>query len=199
LKNKKGEARQALRPRKFRDQPLRPKQELVTAIAATGTAAAATEAATAFAAAAATEATATAAAATTEGTAGAFLLGTSFVNGESATTEVDAIELLSGHLGLFGRAESNERETAGAAGHFVHGDVNVSDVTELNESRAELVFGGFEGHVANVEFGTHGDDSSIPVRCQSVPDYRVSNHPGTNAPLTTHQFLSSNVSLTMKP
>ena len=97
------------------------------------------------------------------------------------TAEVDAIELLSSELGLFGRAESDERETAGAAGHFVHGNVNVRDVTELTEGRAELVFGGFEGHVANVEFGTHSDDSSIPVRCQSVPDYRVSNHPRPNA------------------
>jgi hypothetical protein len=124
-----------------------------TAITAIATATAAT--AEAAATAATTEATATAAA-TTEGTASAFLLGTSFVNRERATAEVDTVELFSCDLGFFFRAHGDERETAWAAGHLVHGDVHVSDRTELAESRAELFFRGLKGHIADVEFGvTH--------------------------------------------
>jgi len=57
---------------------------------------------------------------------------------------------LSGDLGLIGRAHGDEREAARAAGHLVHGDVNVSHGAELAESGAEFVFGGLEGQVADV-------------------------------------------------
>jgi hypothetical protein len=119
------------------------------AVAATATAAAAatTEAATALAAAAAEAATA---AATAEAAAGAVLLRACLVDRQLTAAELDAIDLLSRDLGLFGRTHGDEGKTARAACHFVHSDVNVGNGTELAEVRAELVFGRFEREISNV-------------------------------------------------
>jgi hypothetical protein len=98
------------------------------------------------------ELAAAATAAAAKGAPAAFFLRTSFVDGESAAAEVDAVQLLDRGLGLFRRAHGDERETAGAAGHLVHGDVHISHGTELAKSRAQLVFRRVERHIADVEF-----------------------------------------------
>ena len=101
---------------------------LVTALAAIA-AAATTEAATAFAAAAAETTSAAAEAATW-----ALFLWTGFIDGELAATEIGAIKFFCCGLRFIGGAHGDERETAGAAGHLVHGYINVSDRTELAKS-----------------------------------------------------------------
>ena len=144
-KNKKDGAPKELRPSKI--QFVRTNR-LVAALATIAIATATAAEATATTAAAAAEAATTAAAA--EAATWALFLRTGFIDGELATTEVGAIELFSCGLGLIGRAHGDERETAGAAGHLVHGDVNVGHGTELAESGAKLVFGGLERQVADV-------------------------------------------------
>jgi hypothetical protein len=99
-------------------------------------------------AAAAAEAATTAAAA--EAATRALFLRTGFIDGQLTAAEIGAVHLFRGGLGLIGRAHGDERETAGAAGHLVHGDVNVGHGAELAESRAELVFGGLERQVTDV-------------------------------------------------
>jgi hypothetical protein len=113
------------------------------AVAAATTATTATATATAETTAFAAEATATAAAAAEAATWTLFLW-TGFIDRESAATEIGAVHLLSGELGLIGRAHGNESETAWAAGHLVHGDVEVGHGAKLAEGRAQLVFGGVE-------------------------------------------------------
>lgn len=103
---------------------------LVTTIAAIA-AAATTEAATAFAAAAATTETTSAAA---EAATWALFFWTGFIDGELAATEIGAVKFFCCGLRLVGGAHGDERETAGAAGHLVHGYINVSDRTELAKS-----------------------------------------------------------------
>jgi hypothetical protein len=124
----------------------------VTALAAvaatTATATAAAEATAATAAAAAAEAATTAAAA--EAATRAVLFRTGLIDRQLTAAELDAIDLLSRDLGLFGRTHGDEGKTARAACHFVHSDVNVGNGTELAEVRAELVFGRFEREISNV-------------------------------------------------
>ena len=108
---------------------------------------------------------------TAEGAAGALFLGTGLVHGEGAAAEVGAVHLLGGQLGLLGGAHGDEREAAGAAGHLVHGDVGVGHGAELAEVGAELVIGGLEGEVSNVEFGVaHVIIRRSVAICQSVPN-----------------------------
>ncbi len=120
-------------------------------------AALATETATALAATEATALTAeaTATLATTEATtSGAIFLRTGFIDRDLATTEVNAIGLLSRHFGLFGRAHRDEGETARAARHTIKGDVYVGHGTELFKMSTELISRGLERQIADVEFGT---------------------------------------------
>jgi hypothetical protein len=126
LENKKDEAPKELRPSK---NQIVETIRLVTALAAIA-AAATTEAATAFAAAAAAETTSAAAEAATW----ALFFWTGFIDGELATTEIGAVKFFCCGLRLIGGAHGDERETAGAAGHLVHGYINVSDRTELAKS-----------------------------------------------------------------
>jgi pyruvate/2-oxoglutarate dehydrogenase complex dihydrolipoamide acyltransferase (E2) component len=123
----------------------------VTALAAVAATAAATaaaaEATTAAAAAAAEAATAATAA---ESTAGAVFLRAGLIDRQLTASELDAVDLLSRYLGLFGRTHGDEGEAARAARHFVHSDVNVGNGSELAEVRAELVFGRFEREISNV-------------------------------------------------
>lgn len=124
-----------------------------TATAATVAIATATTTATISAAEAATTAAATAeatttAAATTKATAArAIFLGTSFVDREGTTTEVFTVQGLGCLGGIFRGVHGDKREATRATGHFVHRDEYVGDVTELSERVAQLVFGGFKGHV----------------------------------------------------
>ena len=141
--NKKDGAPKELRPSK---NQIVETNRLVTALAAIA-AATTTEAATAFAAAAAETATTAAAA---EAATWALFLWTSFIDGELAATEIGAVKFFCCGLRLIGGAHGDERETAGAAGHLVHGYINVSDGTELAESGAELIFGGLERKVPDV-------------------------------------------------
>lgn len=135
--------------------------------ATTAAAATAATAAVATTTAAAAEAAATAAA---EAATRALFLRTGLVDLQGATAELDAIGLLDGQLGLIGRAHGDERETAGAAGHLVHGDVGVGDGTELLEVRTEFALGGVERQVSNVEFGiAHVINRRSFAICQSVP------------------------------
>jgi hypothetical protein len=119
----------------------------VAATAATAAAAAAAEA-TAAAAAAAEATAATAAAA--EAAAWAIFLRTGLIDGQLTTAEFDAVDFLGRYFGLFCGTHGNEGEAAWAARHFVHGDVNVGNGTELAEVRAELVFSRFEREISNV-------------------------------------------------
>ena len=120
---------------------------LVTALAAIAATATTTETATAFAAAATAAESTTA---TAEAATWALFLRTCFIDGQLAATEIGAIQFLCCRLRLIGGAHGDERETAGAAGHLVHGDINVSDGTELAESGAELIFGRLERKVPDV-------------------------------------------------
>jgi len=146
VKNKKDEAPKGLRPAKIRFVET---SSLVTTIAtiAIATAATAAEAAATTAAAAAEATTAAAAAETATW---ALFLWTGFIDGELAATEIGAVKFFCCGLRLIGGAHGDERETAGAAGHLVHGYINVSDGTELAESGAELIFGGLERQVPDV-------------------------------------------------
>jgi pyruvate/2-oxoglutarate dehydrogenase complex dihydrolipoamide acyltransferase (E2) component len=123
---------------------------LVTTLAAVAATAAAAAAEAATAAAAAAEAATTAAAAAAEAAAWAIFLRTGLIDRQLTAAELDAIDLFSCDLGLFGRSHGHKRETARATGHFVHSDVNVGNGTELAEVRAELVFSRFEREISNV-------------------------------------------------
>jgi membrane protein involved in colicin uptake len=120
--------------------------EAAAITAATTTTAA--EAATATAAAA--EATTFAAAAAEAAAASALFLRTSLIDLEVTATEIGTVGLFDGNAGLIGRAHRNEGEATWAASEFVHRDENIGDRAKLSEVRAELVFGGLEGHVADV-------------------------------------------------
>jgi len=122
---------------------------LVTALAAVATTAAATAAAEAATAAAAAAEAATAAAAA-KAAAWTVFLRTGLIDRQLTAAEFDSIDLLCCNLGLFGRSHGDECETARAARHFVHSDVNVCNGTELAEMRTEFVFGSFEREVSNV-------------------------------------------------
>jgi hypothetical protein len=112
---------------------------------------AATEATT-FTAAAAEAATTLA---TTEAAASrTVFLRTGFIDGELTATEFGTVHLFSGILGFFSRAHGHESETARAARHTIEGDVNVSNGAKLFENGAQLVSGGLERQVTDVEFGT---------------------------------------------
>ena len=75
---------------------------------------------------------------------------------EAMAAEIDAVHLLRRNLGLFRGPHGDEREAAGAAGHLVHGDVDIGHRAELTKGRAKLVLGGLERQVTDVQFGvTH--------------------------------------------
>jgi hypothetical protein len=119
---------------------------LITTLAVAATAAA--EAATAFAAAAETTTAATAAAA--EAAAWALFLRAGLIDRQLTAAEVDTIAFFSRDLGLFGRAHGHEGETARAARHSIHGDVNVGHGTILAKMRTQFVLSRFEREVSNV-------------------------------------------------
>jgi hypothetical protein len=134
--NKKDEAPEELRPSKMRFVET---LDLVPTVATIAIATAATTVpATATAATAAAEATtaaaaaeATTAAATAEAATRAIFLRTRFIDRQLTAAEIDAVHLFCSLLGFICRAHGDERETAGAAGHLVHGDVNIGHGTEL--------------------------------------------------------------------
>ena len=80
----------------------------------------------------------------------ALFLGTGLIDRELTATEIGAVHLLGSGLRLFLGAHGDEREAAGAAGHLVHGDVQIRDGAELAEGGAKLILGGLERQVADV-------------------------------------------------
>ena len=127
-----------------------------TAAAETATATAAAEAATLAAAEATTLATTEAAAlaATEAAASGAIFLRTGLIHGQLTTTELDAIGLLGGHLGLLSGAHGHEREAARTTGHAIEGDINVGNSAELLKLATKCVGSRLEGQISDVEFGT---------------------------------------------
>jgi hypothetical protein len=124
-----------------------------------------------------------------------FFFRTSFVDGECTAIEFFAIHAIDRSFAFFGGRESDETETARAAGFAIIGDVNVSDLAELFESGTQIVFGRVKGEISNIKFGIH---------CEEVRRYRLvaarsrksgfESSPEHIAHLRTHQHLSSNVS-----
>lgn len=123
-------------------------QVLVTTIAAIAIATAAATAETTAATAAAAETTAATAA--TEAATRAIFLRAGLIDRQLTAAEIDAVHLFRRLLGLIGRAHGDERETARAAGHLVHSDVNVGHGAELTERGAKFVLGGLERQVTDV-------------------------------------------------
>ena len=117
-----------------------------TASATTAVAASAASAASAAVSTASTASTTISASATTAAvstfTAGRTLLHRAgFVDGEVAAAHVGAAECCDRGLTLFGGAESNESESAGAAGDAVHHDDSVGDGAVSAEDLAEVGVG----------------------------------------------------------
>jgi hypothetical protein len=141
-KNKKDEA-----PKDF---VLRKSFRYETRVSILVTTVAAIAIATAAETATATAAAETTAAATAEAATRALFLGTGLIDRQLTATEINAIHLFCCNLGLIGRAHGDEREAARAAGHLVHGDINIGHATELAEGGAKLVFRGLERQVTDV-------------------------------------------------
>ena len=108
---------------------LRAKRKSVTTLAAIAMTAA--EAAATFAAAAAAEATAAA----TEAAAGALFFRTGFIDRQLTAAQFRAVEFFSSRLGFVVAAHGDEGETARAARHLVHSNINVGYGSELPEVR----------------------------------------------------------------
>ena len=127
-----------------------------TTVTAAATAAATTTVtATAAAAAAATvtAATATAAAATT--VSWAFFTWAGFVDGQRTAHEILAVESLDDGVSTLPIGHGGERETAWAAGHFVHHNEDFAHLAVLREEITDVLFSGIEGKISDVEFVVH--------------------------------------------
>jgi hypothetical protein len=125
----------------------------VTALAAIAMTSAAATSAAAEAAATTAAAKAASAAAAAEAAAWALFFWTGLIDRELPAAEFGAIDLLSCGLGFLLGSHGHECEAAGAARHFVHGDIYVGNGAELPEVGAEFVFCGLKGQVPNVKFG----------------------------------------------
>ena len=79
-----------------------------------------------------------------------FLARTRFIYSQRAAFEGLAVELRDCVLRVGIIRHGDECETAGAAGHLVHGDIGVGHGTELLEVGAELALGGVERQISNV-------------------------------------------------
>jgi hypothetical protein len=108
----------------------------------------ATSAATATAATATVTATATTAARS-------FFARTGLVDGQSASLPFLAIESLDGRVGAFLGGHGHESETAGLSGHSILHQVGLGDRTMWSEKIVQIVFGGVEGEIPDVQFRVH--------------------------------------------
>ena len=78
-----------------------------------------------------------------------------FVDLDGAAVHVLAMEFADGCVGFLIGGESDETESAGAAGLTVDGNHDVGHGATLTEGVAERVFGGAEGEIPHIEFVTH--------------------------------------------
>ena len=128
----------------------------VTAAATTTTAtAAATVTAAAAAAATATVSAATATAAAAATVSRAFFTWAGFVDGQRTAHEILAVESLDDSVSTLPIGHGGERETAWAAGHFVHHDEDFAHLAVLREEITDVLFSGIEGKISDVEFIVH--------------------------------------------
>ena len=151
-----------------RDAAIKLKFRLPTASAA----AAATVSTTA--AAATPVAAATAAAATTATT--ALFTRPGFVDLQVATLEIGTVESLDGcnHPAL--GVHCNKRESARASTLPIGRDEHFGHFTMLPEQGPEIIFTALKGEIPHIHFHRFGWFARIPVKMQTVPDYRVSDH-----------------------
>jgi len=77
------------------------------------------------------------------------------VHGQIAALKIAIVELVDGHLGLMGVAHHHESESAGIAGVPVGDDSGLTHGSRAGEEFVEVVFGGAEGKIADVEFVVH--------------------------------------------
>jgi uncharacterized cupredoxin-like copper-binding protein len=152
-----------------------------TAAATIATATAATASAAATITATATAATATIAAAATAALRTVFTR-TRFVDLDGATVHVLAMEFADGCIGFLIGGESDETETARAAGLTIDGNHDVGHGATLTEGVAQRVFGGAEGEIPHIEFVTHTIIFFIVFICQA-PSRPVPAQTPTNVKL----------------
>ena len=147
---------------------------LPAASAAAATAAIAAAVAALALAAAAMSATA-AAAAVTAATATAFArLG--FVDAQVATLEILSVKALDcAHHGILG-VHRDKRETTGAAGFPVRGQVDVGHLPVFAKQIAKIVFAATKGEVPHIHFHRFESGPRGPADCEAVPVFRVSDH-----------------------
>ena len=151
-----------------------------TATIATATATAAT--ASAAATIAATAATATAVATAATAALRTVFTRTRFVDLDGATVHVLAMEFADGCIGFLIGGESDETETARAAGLTIDGNHDVGHGATLTEGVAQRVFGGAEGEIPHIEFVTHTIIFFIVFICQA-PSRPVPAQTPTNVKL----------------
>ena len=77
-------------------------------------------------------------------TTGAIFTGLGFIDGQSATIQIMAIELGCGLVGLILCAHFHESEPAGLVGELVHDELAAGDIPRLFEQVEQIPFAGVE-------------------------------------------------------
>jgi hypothetical protein len=128
-------------------------------------------------AAAAVSTTAAAAAVTTAAAATTTLFARpGFVDLQVATLEIYSVESLDGiHHPALG-VHCNKRESARASAFPIGRDKHFGHFTIFSEQSPEIIFTALEGEIPHIHFHRFNWFARIPVRSQTVPGYRVSDH-----------------------
>ena len=114
--------------------------------------------------------------ATATARAGPVLSRARFVDRESATIELFAMQRLDRGVSAFLGFHGDESETAGPAAEPIHNQIHFQDGAVLGEHVLELVFGGVEREISDKQFSAHEGDFLTNSPFSTVPDRRVSNH-----------------------
>ena len=148
-----------------------------TAAIAAAVAATTTAAVSALAlAAAAMSATAAAAAVTAAAATTTAFARLGFVDAQVATLEILSVKALDcAHHGILG-VHRDKRETTGAAGFPVRGQVDVGHLPVFAKQIAKIVFAATKGEVPHIHFHRFESGPRGPVDCEAVPVFRVSDH-----------------------
>jgi len=99
-----------------------------------------------------------------------------FVDLQVATLEIGTVESLDGAYHPALGVHCNKRESARASTLPIGRDEHFGHFTMLPEQGPEIIFTALKGEIPHIHFHRFGWLARIPVKVQTVPDYRVSDH-----------------------
>jgi len=114
-------------------------------------------AATATATPAASATSSAVSAATSAGPRRTILARTSFIDGQSTSIDIFAVQGLDGGLGALLGFHGDKGKSAWLPAEFVHDHIDLGDGAVSGEKILELVLGGVEGKISYKQFSTHDD------------------------------------------